>query len=177
MPVAGICHLQADGRSSKSVPNFADLQSAIILTHALARPAINYHKRLHALQITDSSGQYHLFQASGYDDLMSWVIAINRASAIYSSQPLAAAVGSSSTTFERPVMPKHPSKASPEEQLAHYREKVDEIAQTLTEDSVSYCLSVYLSIYIYFELVRSLALLKSLAAAQRWPVELLVFSI
>lgn len=132
--VVCVC-VQAEGRAAKLAHDFTNMHAAIILTHALARPAINYHKRLHAMQLTDSDGNYHLFQASGYDDLMSWVIAINRAAAIYSSRPLAAAATSSSK-FERPVLPKHPSKANPEEQLAYYKEKVDEIAKALAEEEV-----------------------------------------
>eukprot|EP00117_Sycon_ciliatum_P034784 scpid63787/ scgid1301/ PH and SEC7 domain-containing protein 4; Pleckstrin homology and SEC7 domain-containing protein 4 len=127
-----ILHLfKMDGKSARSVPNFADMQSAVLLTHALATPAVKYHKRQYCLQLLDSNGTYHLFQASNYDDLTSWVIAINRAAALHSTKPLAAPIGSCVDRFERPPLPKHPSKAAPEEQLSFYREKVDELIKDI----------------------------------------------
>ena len=126
-----------DGKSARSVPNFADMQSAVLLTHALATPAVKYHKRQYCLQLLDSNGTYHLFQASNYDDLTSWVIAINRAAALHSTKPLAAPIGSCVDRFERPPLPKHPSKAAPEEQLSFYREKVDELIKDIAIEQVS----------------------------------------
>ena len=103
--------------------DYADLRTLIVLTHAVARPATHYRKRLFVLELTTAEGRSILMQTSSFDDLNSWALAINFAAALHSAPPLPAATGSS-MRFERPQLPLYPSRQDQEEQLAYHKLKV-----------------------------------------------------
>ena len=88
-----------------------DTSSAVPIMNCLAGRAHDYSKKVAVLRVTSSDWKVFLMQASNMLELQQWIIAINRASAMYSSPPLASAVGSGGK-FIRPMYPMMPTSKS-----------------------------------------------------------------
>ncbi|KAJ8286556.1 hypothetical protein GJAV_G00040530 [Gymnothorax javanicus] len=92
--------------------NSEDLQSAeevISVHHSLCEPELGYSKRPHVFRLQTADWRVYLLQADSAVQVSSWISRINLASALYSSPPFAAAVGSQ-RKFSRPTLPAAPSK-------------------------------------------------------------------
>ena len=79
--------------------------NALRLHHAFAQEAIDYRKRQHVFRLRTADWAEYLFQTSDHDLMKKWIDAINLVAASFSSPPLPAAIDSSSTHFQRPLLP------------------------------------------------------------------------
>uniref|UniRef100_A0A3Q4GGP8 PH and SEC7 domain-containing protein 4-like n=1 Tax=Neolamprologus brichardi TaxID=32507 RepID=A0A3Q4GGP8_NEOBR len=80
------------------------LLSRIYVHHSLAEPAADYTKKPHVFRLQTADWRVFLFQASSKAEMNSWISRINLVSALHSSPPFPAAVGSQ-RKFRRPILP------------------------------------------------------------------------
>uniref|UniRef100_H3CUF0 Pleckstrin and Sec7 domain containing 4 n=1 Tax=Tetraodon nigroviridis TaxID=99883 RepID=H3CUF0_TETNG len=91
-------------------------EEVVSVHHSLAEPAVDYTKKPHVFRLQTADWRVFLFQASGKVEMNSWISRINLASALQSSQPFPAAVGSQRKFF-RPILPALQSAHTLERQL------------------------------------------------------------
>ncbi|KAF3849065.1 hypothetical protein F7725_015562 [Dissostichus mawsoni] len=87
--------------------------------HSLAEQAADYNKKPHVFRLQTADWRVFLFQASSKLEMYSWIGRINLVSALHSSPPFPAAVGSQRKFF-RPVLPCSQSALTLERQLMSY---------------------------------------------------------
>ncbi|XP_007569104.1 PH and SEC7 domain-containing protein 2 [Poecilia formosa] len=92
--------------------------------HSLAEPAADYTKKPHVFRLQTADWRVFLFQASSKAEMNSWICRINLVSALHSSPPFPAAVGSQRRFF-RPILPASKSAHSLERQLQCHAGKLD----------------------------------------------------
>lgn len=92
--------------------------------HSLAEPAADYTKKPHVFRLQTADWRVFLFQASSKAEMNSWICRINLVSALHSSPPFPAAVGSQRRFF-RPILPASKSVHSLEHQLQCHSGKRD----------------------------------------------------
>ncbi|XP_032425892.1 PH and SEC7 domain-containing protein 4 [Xiphophorus hellerii] len=92
--------------------------------HSLAEPANDYTKKPHVFRLQTADWRVFLFQASSKAEMNSWISRINLISALHSSPPFPAAVGSQRRFF-RPILPASKSAHSLERQLQCHTGKLD----------------------------------------------------
>ncbi|XP_043952159.1 PH and SEC7 domain-containing protein 2 [Gambusia affinis] len=92
--------------------------------HSLAEPANDYTKKPHVFRLQTADWRVFLFQASSKAEMFSWICRINLVSALHSSPPFPAAVGSQRRFF-RPILPASKSAHSLELQLQCHTGKLD----------------------------------------------------
>ncbi|KAM4719388.1 uncharacterized protein FYW61_015195 [Anableps anableps] len=92
--------------------------------HSLAEPAADYTKKPHVFRLQTADWRVFLFQASSKAEMNSWICRINLVSALHSSPPFPAAVGSQRRFF-RPILPASKSAHSLERQLQCHSGKLD----------------------------------------------------
>lgn len=116
----------------KSTLVVEDTSNALVVTHCLATRAADYNKKSAVLRITTSDWHAFLLQASNITELQQWIVAFNKAAALYSAPPLAAPIGSGAG-FQRPTFPLAPTKNSFEEQKAAHEVKTKSLQKEIDE--------------------------------------------
>uniref|UniRef100_A0A3Q3RCS8 Pleckstrin and Sec7 domain containing 4 n=1 Tax=Monopterus albus TaxID=43700 RepID=A0A3Q3RCS8_MONAL len=91
-------------------------EEVVSLHHSLAEQAADYTKKPHVFRLQTADWRVFLFQASSKVEMNSWVNRINLVSALHSSPPFPAAVGSQRKFF-RPILPASQSAHTLERQL------------------------------------------------------------
>ncbi|XP_077093624.1 uncharacterized protein LOC143745405 [Siphateles boraxobius] len=91
-------------------------EEVVSVHHALAERALNYTKRPHVFRLQTADWRVFLFEAASTDQMNSWIGRINLVSALHSSPPFPAAVGSQKR-FCRPILPATQSNLTLEKQL------------------------------------------------------------
>ncbi|TSL28186.1 PH and SEC7 domain-containing protein 3 [Bagarius yarrelli] len=79
-------------------------EEVLSVHHALAERAQDYTKRPHVFRLQTADWRVFLFEAQSTEQMNSWIGRINLVSALYSSPPFPAAVGSQ-RKFCRPILP------------------------------------------------------------------------
>ncbi|KAK5852034.1 hypothetical protein PBY51_023539 [Eleginops maclovinus] len=87
--------------------------------HSLAEQAADYTKKPYVFRLQTADWRIFLFQASSKVEMYSWISRINLVSALHSSPPFPAAVGSQRKFF-RPVLPCSQSALTLDRQLQSY---------------------------------------------------------
>ncbi|XP_037608800.1 PH and SEC7 domain-containing protein 3 [Sebastes umbrosus] len=109
-----VLYLQKDDRRDQ--PTDEDVVS---VHHSLAEQAADYTKKPHVFRLQTADWRVFLFQASSKVEMYSWISRINLVSALHSSPPFPAAVGSQ-RRFCRPILPCSQSAHTLERQLQSY---------------------------------------------------------
>ncbi|XP_059214541.1 PH and SEC7 domain-containing protein 4 [Centropristis striata] len=91
-------------------------EEVVSLHHSLAEQAAEYTKKPHVFRLQTADWRVFLFQASSKVEMFSWISRINLVSALHSSPPFPAAVGSQ-RRFCRPILPCSQSAQTLERQL------------------------------------------------------------
>ncbi|KAM6902097.1 uncharacterized protein FYW49_015729 [Xenentodon cancila] len=91
-------------------------EEVVSVHHSLAEQAADYTKKPHVFRLQTADWRVFLFQASSKVEMNSWISRINLASALQSSPPFPAAVGSQRRFF-RPILPASQSAHTVEHQL------------------------------------------------------------
>ncbi|KAA0716207.1 PH and SEC7 domain-containing protein 3 [Triplophysa tibetana] len=114
---------QMDWQSSEEV---------VSVHHALAERALNYTKKPHVLRLQTADWRVFLFEATSTEQMNSWIGRINLVSALYSSPPFPAAVGSQKK-FCRPILPASQSNLTLDEQLESHRAMLENFQRDLSD--------------------------------------------
>uniref|UniRef100_A0A667YHV7 PH domain-containing protein n=1 Tax=Myripristis murdjan TaxID=586833 RepID=A0A667YHV7_9TELE len=80
------------------------VEEVVSVHHSLAEQAADYTKKPHVFRLQTADWRVFLFQASSKVEMNSWINRINLVSALHSSPPFPAAVGSQ-RRFCRPILP------------------------------------------------------------------------
>ncbi|XP_058473216.1 PH and SEC7 domain-containing protein 4 isoform X1 [Solea solea] len=91
-------------------------EEVVSVHHSLAEPAAGYTKKPHVFRLQTADWRVFLFQASSKVEMKSWINRFNLVSALQSSPPFPAAVGSQRKFF-RPILPASLSAHTLERQL------------------------------------------------------------
>ncbi|XP_051522410.1 PH and SEC7 domain-containing protein 1 isoform X2 [Myxocyprinus asiaticus] len=91
-------------------------EEVVSVHHALTECALNYTKRPHVFRLQTADWRVFLFEAASTEQMNSWIGRINLVSALYSSPPFPAAVGSQKK-FCRPILPAAESNLTLDKQL------------------------------------------------------------
>ncbi|GLD55368.1 PH and SEC7 domain-containing protein 3 [Lates japonicus] len=91
-------------------------EEVVSVHHSLAEPAADYTKKPHVFRLQTADWRVFLFQASSKVEMNSWISRINLVSALHSSPPFPAAVGSQRKFF-RPILPASQSAHTLDRQL------------------------------------------------------------
>ncbi|XP_070844811.1 PH and SEC7 domain-containing protein 3 [Chaetodon trifascialis] len=91
-------------------------EEVVSVHHSLAEQAADYTKKPHVFRLQTADWRVFLFQASSKVEMNSWISRINLVSALHSSPPFPAAVGSQRRFF-RPILPASQSAHTLERQL------------------------------------------------------------
>ncbi|KAI3361802.1 hypothetical protein L3Q82_002144 [Scortum barcoo] len=91
-------------------------EEVVSVHHSLAEQAADYTKKPHVFRLQTADWRVFLFQASSKVEMNSWISRINLVSALHSSPPFPAAVGSQ-RRFCRPILPASQSAQTLERQL------------------------------------------------------------
>uniref|UniRef100_A0A672ZI27 PH and SEC7 domain-containing protein 1-like n=1 Tax=Sphaeramia orbicularis TaxID=375764 RepID=A0A672ZI27_9TELE len=95
-----VLYLQKDDYRKEQQIN----EEVVSVHHSLAEQAADYTKKPHVFRLQTADWRVFLFQASSKAEMLSWINRINLASALHSSPPFPAAVGSQ-RRFCRPILP------------------------------------------------------------------------
>ncbi|XP_057675573.1 PH and SEC7 domain-containing protein 1 isoform X2 [Corythoichthys intestinalis] len=107
-----VLYLQKDNTRREQQTN----EEVVSVHHSLAEPAADYTKKPHVFRLQTADWRVFLFQASSKMEMTSWINRINLVSALHSSPPFPAAVGSQ-RRFCRPILPASQSAHTLERQL------------------------------------------------------------
>ncbi|KAG9467816.1 hypothetical protein GDO78_014244, partial [Eleutherodactylus coqui] len=107
-------------------------EEVISVHHSLAERANEYTKRPHVFRLQTADWRVFLFQTQTPEEMNSWITRINVVSAMFSSPPFPAAVGSQ-RRFYRPILPSTSCKLDLEEQLQSHESLMDRFTDDLTE--------------------------------------------
>lgn len=91
-------------------------EEVVSVHHSLAEEATEYTKRPHVFRLQTADWRVFLFQASSNAEMALWINRINLVSALHSSPPFPAAVGSQ-RRFCRPILPASQSANTLDRQL------------------------------------------------------------
>ncbi|KAM4527764.1 uncharacterized protein PAE49_024471 isoform 1-T3 [Odontesthes bonariensis] len=91
-------------------------EEVVSMHHSVAEQAADYTKKPHVFRLQTADWRIFLFQASSKVEMYSWISRINLVSALHSSPPFPAAVGSQ-RRFCRPILPASQSAHTLERQL------------------------------------------------------------
>ncbi|XP_022625722.1 PH and SEC7 domain-containing protein 4-like [Seriola dumerili] len=80
------------------------IEEVVSVHHSLAEQAADYTKKPNVFRLQTADWRVFLFQASSKVEMNSWISRINLVSALHSSPPFPAAVGSQ-RKFSRPILP------------------------------------------------------------------------
>ncbi|KAI5089193.1 PH and SEC7 domain-containing protein 1-like isoform X4 [Silurus meridionalis] len=107
-------------------------EEVLSVHHALAERAQDYTKRPHVFRLQTADWRVFLFEAQSTEQMNSWIGRINLVSALYSSPPFPAAVGSQ-RKFCRPILPATQSALSMEKQLQSHAAMLQSFQEDLSE--------------------------------------------
>nr|XP_015196009.1 PREDICTED: PH and SEC7 domain-containing protein 1-like [Lepisosteus oculatus]XP_015196018.1 PREDICTED: PH and SEC7 domain-containing protein 1-like [Lepisosteus oculatus]XP_015196022.1 PREDICTED: PH and SEC7 domain-containing protein 1-like [Lepisosteus oculatus]XP_015196032.1 PREDICTED: PH and SEC7 domain-containing protein 1-like [Lepisosteus oculatus]XP_015196040.1 PREDICTED: PH and SEC7 domain-containing protein 1-like [Lepisosteus oculatus] len=107
-------------------------EEVVSVHHALAEKASEYTKRPHVFRLQTADWRVFLFQASTAEQMSSWICRINLVSALYSSPPFPAAVGSQKK-FSRPILPATKSRHSLLSQLDSHTKMLESFSRDLAD--------------------------------------------
>lgn len=107
-----VLYLQKDDYRRDSHTN----EEVVSMHHSLAEPAADYTKKPHVFRLQTADWRVFLLQAASKVEMNSWISRINLVSALHSSPPFPAAVGSQ-RKFCRPILPASQSAQTLERQL------------------------------------------------------------
>ncbi|XP_029300063.1 PH and SEC7 domain-containing protein 4 [Cottoperca gobio] len=110
-----VLYLQKDDYGRDQPTN----EEVVSVHHSLVEQAADYTKKPHVFRLQTADWRVFLFQASSKLEMFSWISRINLVSALHSSPPFPAAVGSQRRFF-RPVLPSSLSAHTLERQLQSY---------------------------------------------------------
>uniref|UniRef100_A0A8D2ZQ16 PH and SEC7 domain-containing protein 4-like n=1 Tax=Scophthalmus maximus TaxID=52904 RepID=A0A8D2ZQ16_SCOMX len=91
-------------------------EEVVSVHHSVAEQAADYTKKPHVFRLQTADWRVFLFQASSKVEMNSWISRLNLVSALHSSPPFPAAVGSQRKFF-RPILPASHSAHTLERQL------------------------------------------------------------
>ncbi|XP_013765355.1 PH and SEC7 domain-containing protein 1 isoform X2 [Pundamilia nyererei] len=100
------------------------IEEVVSVHHSLAEPAADYTKKPHVFRLQTADWRVFLFQASSKAEMNSWISRINLVSALHSSPPFPAAVGSQ-RKFRRPILPASQSAETLEHQLQSHAKMLE----------------------------------------------------
>ncbi|XP_072309194.1 uncharacterized protein [Eucyclogobius newberryi] len=106
-------------------------EEVVSVHHSLAEEAAEYTKRPHVFRLQTADWRVFLFQASSKAEMASWVNRINLVSALHSSPPFPAAVGSQ-RRFCRPILPASQSANTLDRQLQSHVGMLDSFRADLS---------------------------------------------
>ncbi|XP_068562338.1 PH and SEC7 domain-containing protein 4 [Cebidichthys violaceus] len=106
-------------------------EEVVSLHHSLAEQAADYTKKPHVFRLQTADWRVLLFQASSKMEMYSWICRINLVSALHSSPPFPAAVGSQ-RRFCRPILPSSQSAHTLERQLQSYAGTLESFKEDLS---------------------------------------------
>ncbi|KAF7662951.1 hypothetical protein LDENG_00221890 [Lucifuga dentata] len=106
-------------------------EEVLSVHHSLAEPAADYTKKPHVFRLQTADWRVFLFQASSRVEMNLWINRINLVSALHSSPPFPAAVGSQ-RRFCRPILPVSQSTHTLERQLQSHAGMLESFKADLT---------------------------------------------
>uniref|UniRef100_A0A8B9HNH2 Pleckstrin and Sec7 domain containing 3 n=1 Tax=Astyanax mexicanus TaxID=7994 RepID=A0A8B9HNH2_ASTMX len=106
-------------------------EEVLSVHHSLAERAEDYTKRPHVFRLQTADWRVFLFEASSTEQMNSWIGRINLVSALYSSPPFPAAVGSQ-RKFCRPILPATQSALTLEKQLQSHAAMLQSFQEDLS---------------------------------------------
>ncbi|KAF5909435.1 PH and SEC7 domain-containing protein 3-like isoform X1, partial [Clarias magur] len=106
-------------------------EEVLSVHHALAERAEDYTKRPHVFRLQTADWRVFLFEAQSTEQMNSWIGRINLVSALYSSPPFPAAVGSQ-RKFCRPILPATQSALTLEKQLQSHAAMLQSFQEDLS---------------------------------------------
>ncbi|XP_076868126.1 uncharacterized protein LOC143519016 isoform X2 [Brachyhypopomus gauderio] len=106
-------------------------EEVLSIHHTLAERAQNYTKRPHVFRLQTADWRVFLFEAASTEQMNSWIGRINLVSALYSSPPFPAAVGSR-RKFCRPILPATQSALTLEKQLQSHAASLQSFQEDLS---------------------------------------------
>ncbi|XP_054468103.1 PH and SEC7 domain-containing protein 3 [Anoplopoma fimbria] len=106
-------------------------EEVVSLHHSLSEQASDYTKKPHVFRLQTADWRVLLFQASSKVEMYSWISRINLVSALHSSPPFPAAVGSQRRFF-RPILPSSQSAHTLERQLQSYAGTLESFREDLS---------------------------------------------
>uniref|UniRef100_A0AAR2K7K8 Pleckstrin and Sec7 domain containing 4 n=1 Tax=Pygocentrus nattereri TaxID=42514 RepID=A0AAR2K7K8_PYGNA len=106
-------------------------EEVLSVHHALAEKAEDYTKRPHVFRLQTADWRVFLFEAASTEQMNSWIGRINLVSALYSSPPFPAAVGSQ-RKFCRPILPATQSALTLEKQLQSHAAMLQSFQEDLS---------------------------------------------
>ncbi|XP_072529452.1 uncharacterized protein [Salminus brasiliensis] len=106
-------------------------EEVLSVHHALAERAEDYTKRPHVFRLQTADWRVFLFEAASTEQMNSWIGRINLVSALYSSPPFPAAVGSQ-RKFCRPILPATQSALTLEKQLQSHAAMLQSFQEDLS---------------------------------------------
>ncbi|XP_034458070.1 PH and SEC7 domain-containing protein 4 [Hippoglossus hippoglossus] len=99
-------------------------EEVVSVHHSVAEQATDYTKKPHVFRLQTADWRVFLFQASSKVEMKSWISRFNLVSALHSSPPFPAAVGSQRKFF-RPILPASQSAHTLERQLQFHAGKLE----------------------------------------------------
>merc|ERR1719323_354456 len=112
---------------------FCDVNNAIRVHHGLAERASDYTKKQFVFRLHTADRAEYLFQTSDEKELLTWIDAINYVLASFSAPQLPAAC-SSSSKFQRPLMPSSKSSLSMSDQLVSHESQLQSLRREYEEE-------------------------------------------
>ncbi|XP_028319061.1 PH and SEC7 domain-containing protein 2 isoform X2 [Gouania willdenowi] len=129
-----VLYLQKDDiRSEQQQQTSEDVVS---VHHSLAEPASDYTKKPHVFRLQTADWRVLLFEASSRMEMKSWINRINLVSALHSSPPFPAAVGSQ-RRFCRPILPASLSLHPVEHQMKSHTGMLESFQADLSQHQQS----------------------------------------
>ncbi|CAJ1070324.1 PH and SEC7 domain-containing protein 4 [Xyrichtys novacula] len=122
-----VLYLQKDDYRRDQLTN----EEVVSVHHSLAEEAADYTKKPHVLRLQTADWRVFLFQASSRAEMNSWISRINLVSALHSSPPFPAAVGSQ-RRFCRPILPSSQSAHTLESQLQSHAKMLESFQADLS---------------------------------------------
>jgi PH/SEC7 domain-containing protein len=126
-----VLYLHKDDKGFKT-NSFDNISNAIRIHHAHATVASDYKKKQFVFRLKTADWAEYLFQTSNTCELNEWVNIINLVASMFSSPPLASAVGSAKT-FQRPLLPVSITRYTLQEQLDYHKKLIKQIQYDLNK--------------------------------------------
>jgi len=120
----------------KDQGDFKDWKAAaapLFLHNANCEKALDYTKKKHVFRLYTADRAEYLFQTSDEKELLTWIDAINYVLASFSAPQLPAAC-SSSSKFQRPLMPSSKSTLEMSDQLASHEVQLQQLRRQYEEE-------------------------------------------
>ena len=117
-----VLYLHKDDKGFKA-NSFDNISNAIRIHHAYATVASDYKKKQFVFRLKTADWAEYLFQTSNTGELNEWVNILNLVAAMFSSPPLASAVGSATKTFQRPLLPVSVTRYTLHEQYDYHKKQ------------------------------------------------------